>query len=49
MDNNGATVQVEEKKSFSWSGFFVGIVIGAIMFYLTIKVVQIFMYSLTAA
>ena len=50
MDNNGAVVQpAEEKRGFSWSGFFVGIVIGAILFYLTIKVVQTFMYSLTAS
>ena len=43
------TTQQTEENGFSWSGFFVGLVIGGALFLLTIQVVKALMYSLTAA
>lgn len=47
METTGTAPQ--EKRQFSWSGFICGLVIGVVLFLLTIQIVVKLMYSLTAA
>ncbi|MDO4179105.1 MAG: hypothetical protein Q4D21_07935 [Phascolarctobacterium sp.] len=47
MDENKATS--EQNEGMSWPGFMCGLVVGAVLFYITIQIVSIFMFSRTAA
>ena len=46
---NETKVVSEKEHKFSWSGFFIGLIIGGALFLLTIQIVKTLMYSLTAA
>lgn len=49
MNENKAVSQKETESKFSWTGFLVGLVVGAALFYITIQVVSALMFSRTAA
>ena len=50
MDNQELnTTEVQEESKFSWTGFAVGFVGGAVLFLITIYVVKALMFSRTAA
>ncbi len=49
MNETTVVSEKEKENKFSWSGFFVGLIIGGALFLLTIQIVKTLMYSLTAA
>ena len=48
MDDLKASV-VDESSKFSWPGFIAGLIVGAILFWLTTQVIVTLMFSRTAA
>lgn len=49
MNETTVVPEKEKENKFSWSGFIVGLVLGGVLFLLTIRIVKALMYSLTAA
>lgn len=47
--NDTTVVQEKDESKFSWSGFIVGLIVGGVLFLLTIWIVKALMFSLTAA
>lgn len=49
MIDNKTAGQNEVKSKISWTGFLVGLAVGAGLFYLTIQIISALMFSRTAA
>lgn len=49
MDENKAAATNEEAVHIDWTGFAVGLLVGAGLFYVTIQLISTFMFSRTAA
>lgn len=49
MDENKALEAKESIFDINWPGFFAGVVLGASLFYITIKIISALMFSRTAA
>lgn len=48
--NENKTLESEESAlAINWPGFFTGLVLGAFLFYITIQIVSLLMFSKTAA
>jgi hypothetical protein len=49
MDENKALEAKESIFDINWPGFFVGVILGTGLFYITIKIIAALMFSRTAA
>lgn len=49
MNENKVVAQNETEFKFNWTGFIVGLVVGAGLFYMTIQIISALMFSRTAA